>query len=293
MVILIGLPQLLWGMYDCGFESYFGSGGDFQPYIDQVNVESHVIRSIPNTLPQTRKTILLLLLICGDNAAATNPGPNALPLLNPCTRWDAWERNREYNEKRDKELYREFRRKATINRKDSERGIWMKVEEFIEQHIEWNEEIKGNNEKNTSIRKKNERKNQILENWRRIRENEDSEDQYRRSEDRWRGRKKRVRISDGKITKKRDNITINNRYKVLEDLEEIEEIERREGRRNVKKTKSDGNRPLGDNGQRSPSILNTPPNFHIANIQNILAKTTDGKKCKYVKENLKIKFLSE
>ena len=73
----------------------------------------------------------------------------------------------------------------------------MKVEEFIEQHIEWNEEIKGHNERNTSIRKKKERKNQILENWRRIRENEDSEGQYR-SEDRWRGRKKRVRMSDGK-----------------------------------------------------------------------------------------------
>ena len=41
-----------------------------------------------------------------------------------------------------------------------------------------------------------------------------------------RGRKKRVKIIDEKITKKKDNTIINNRYKVLEDLEEMEENER-------------------------------------------------------------------
>merc|ERR1711913_274161 len=41
-----------------------------------------------------------------------------------------------------------------------------------------------------------------------------------------------------------------------------------------------GNRQRGNSRQRSSSILNTPPNFHIANIQNILAKKKDGKKCK-------------
>ena len=41
--------------------------------------------SFPNTSPQARKTIILLLLICGDNSAATNPGPYSLPPQNSCT----------------------------------------------------------------------------------------------------------------------------------------------------------------------------------------------------------------
>ena len=112
------------------------------------------MRSFPNTLPQARKTILLLLLMCGDNAAATNPGPNSLLIQNPCTFynnkfrymtriWDTWDINREDNKERDKELYREFRRKATINGNEREREIWMKEEEFIEQNLEWKEEKEG------------------------------------------------------------------------------------------------------------------------------------------------------
>ena len=69
-----------------------------------------------------------------------------------------------------------------------------------------------------------------------------------------------------------------------------------EGRRDFKKTNAcdpNGNRQLETNGQKTSPILNTPPNFHIANIQNILTKTMDGKKCKYVKENEKIEFLKE
>ena len=108
-------------------------------------------------------------------------------------------------------------------------------EEFIEQNIEWKEEIRGNNIKYTYIRRKNERKNQILENWKRIREEEESEDRYRRSEDNWRGRKKSERSSDGVRTKKKDNtIRINNRYIVLEDMEEEEEKESRKCEENNK-----------------------------------------------------------
>ena len=203
------------------------------------------MRSFPNTLPQTRKTILLLLLMCGDNAAATNPGPNSLLIQNPCTFynntfrymtriWDTWDINREDNKERDKELYREFRRKVTINGNEREKEIRMKEEEFIEQNLEWKEEKEGKKEKNTYIRKKNERKNQILENWRRIREKENSKDRYRSGEDGWRGIGKRVRISDGEITKKKDNTIMNNRYRVLEDMEEEEEKERRDYEMNKK-----------------------------------------------------------
>ena len=39
--------------------------------------------------------------------------------------------------------------------------------------------------------------------------------------------------------------------------------------------------------------MNSPPNFHVANIQNIITKTLDGKKCNYIKENEKIEFLKE
>ena len=46
------------------------------------------VHPFPNTSPQARKTILLLLLICGDNSAAINPGPYSLPLQNPCTSCD-------------------------------------------------------------------------------------------------------------------------------------------------------------------------------------------------------------
>ena len=110
----------------------------------------------------------------------------------------------------------------------------MKEEEFIEQNLEWREEKEGKREKNTYIRKKNERKNQILENWRRIREKEKSEDRYRSGEDEWRVRGKRIRISDGERTKKKASIIINNRYRVLEDMEEEEEKERREYEMNIK-----------------------------------------------------------
>ena len=170
-------------------------------------------------------------MTCGDNAAAINPGPNSSTIQIPryITRIrDEWERNREYNEERDRVLYGEFKRKTTINRKESEIGIRMKEEEFIEQNIEWKEEIRGNNVSYTFTRKKNERKNQILENWRRIREEEDSEDRFWRSEDRWKGRKKRARSSDGERNKKKDNIIINNRYKVLEGMEEEVEKDKRE-----------------------------------------------------------------
>ena len=46
------------------------------------------VHPFPNTSPQARKIILLLLLICGDNSAAINPGPYSLPLQNPCTSCD-------------------------------------------------------------------------------------------------------------------------------------------------------------------------------------------------------------
>ncbi|CAL4136442.1 unnamed protein product, partial [Meganyctiphanes norvegica] len=46
------------------------------------------IQSYPNTSPKTRKTILLLLLICGDNSAAINPGPYSLPMQNSCSGCD-------------------------------------------------------------------------------------------------------------------------------------------------------------------------------------------------------------
>ena len=105
------------------------------------------IHSLTNKLTQTRKTILLLLLICGDNAAATNPGPNSHQIKNLSNTynktlrytakiWDTWEVNRKYNEQGDKELYAEFRRNATNNRKERESGIRMKEEEFIEQNID-------------------------------------------------------------------------------------------------------------------------------------------------------------
>ena len=69
-----------------------------------------------------------------------------------------------------------------------------------------------------------------------------------------------------------------------------------EGRGDSKKINvhdTNGSRELESNGRKTSAILNSPPNFQVANIQNILAKSMDGRKCKYIKENEKIEFLKE
>ena len=69
-----------------------------------------------------------------------------------------------------------------------------------------------------------------------------------------------------------------------------------EGRRNFEEADAyvtSRNKQLEANRWKTPPILNSPHNFHVANIQNIIAKTLDGNNCKYIKENEKIEFLKE
>ena len=46
-------------------------------------------------------------------------------------------------------------------------------------------------------------------------------------------------------------------------------------------------------GQKKTQVLNSLPNFHVANIQNIQTKAVYGNKQNFVKEKEKIKFLME
>ena len=117
-----------------------------------------------------------------------------------------WKEYREKYDRRDIEMYKKYK-KIEGEKKWCGRQRNTERERYIENHINWEKELERHHEERRNIRMKNERKNQILKNWRRI-ENEEQ--------------------------RKKDNVTIHNRYIVLEDMEEEEEKKRRECDEDIK-----------------------------------------------------------
>ena len=118
--------------------------------------------------------------MCGDTGALINPGPNTDLKINRIEInnlsenlyiekiWEREKNNCKINEKRDIELYKKFKNRLK-NKIYTEREKEKMKENFIENEIDWTNEIKCDiRMTKTYTRIKNCRKNNILENWRKI-----------------------------------------------------------------------------------------------------------------------------
>ena len=108
--------------------------------------------------------------MCGDTGALLNPGPinKSKEDIHIAKIWEKENNDVKLNEKEDIELYKKFENwlKNTIY---TEREREKMKENFIENEIDWRNEIKYVKVKTrTYTRIKNCRKNNILENWKRI-----------------------------------------------------------------------------------------------------------------------------
>merc|ERR1712236_58637 len=146
----------------CEIEPSSGSRYSFfQPSFDSLNFD---------TKPMTTLLIMILLYMCGDTAALVDPGPmyQSIDYTHLEKLWEEEKNNCKINKKKDIELYKEFD-SWLKNKICTEREREKMKEIFIEKEIDWRNEIKCvTRNTRTYTRIKNCRKNNILENWKKI-----------------------------------------------------------------------------------------------------------------------------
>ena len=95
---------------------------------------------------------------------------------------ETWKKYREKYDRRDIEIYKKYK-KIEGEKKWCGRQKNIERERFIENLINWENELESHHDERRNIRMKNERKNQILKNWRRI-QNEEQRKKIRKTEER-------------------------------------------------------------------------------------------------------------
>ena len=141
-------------------EQFHGLRGIFlRPYIKLLNFDTN---------PKTKLLIMILLSMCGDTGALLNPGPinKSKEDIHIEKIWEKESNNCKIKEKEDIKLYKKFE-DWIKNKIYTEREREKMKENFIENEIDWRHEIKCVTGK-TYTRIKNCRKNNILENWKKI-----------------------------------------------------------------------------------------------------------------------------